>query len=66
MLIIFSSRGVLSSINLNHEPLLVAEEVDEIRADWLLPSKAMTVELSSSDVVPKDALSVRCILPKRS
>ena len=66
MLIIFSSRGVLSSINLNHEPLLVAEEVDEIRANRLLPSKAMTVELSSSDVVPKNPLCVRCILPKRS
>ena len=33
LLIIFSSRGVLSSINLNDETPLVAKEVDDIRAD---------------------------------
>ena len=43
MLIIFSSRGVLSSINLNHEPLLVAKEVDYVWANRLLSPKSMTI-----------------------
>ena len=60
------SRGMLSSIYLNDELFLIAIKVGNERTYWLLPSKAMTIELSSSDVVPKDALSVRCILPKRS
>ena len=64
LLIILSLCGVLSSIDLNYELFLVAIEVNNVRADWLLSSKATTTELSSSDVVPKDQFSFRCILPE--
>ena len=46
--------GVLPTIHLNYELSLEAIEVDNIRADWLLSSEAMTIKLSSSDVMPKD------------
>ncbi len=54
LLVIILPLGVLSTIHLNYELSLEAIEVDNIRADWLLSSEAMTIKLSSSDVVPKD------------
>ena len=66
LIVVHFPFGVLSSIYLYDELFIVAIEVDNIQADWLLSSKAMATESSSSDVMPQDALRIRCILPERS
>jgi hypothetical protein len=55
----FPIIGVLTSVKLGDETVLVAHKVDNERADRNLATKAQSIEAMGKQLGPKDTFSVR-------
>jgi hypothetical protein len=55
----FRIIGVLTSVKLDDETVLVAHKVDDERTDRSLATKAQSIEAVGTKLCPKDAFSVR-------
>jgi hypothetical protein len=56
--IIVGLLSVLSTIDLDHDPLLQTCKVDDVVSQRLLPTKLVTTELPQAKMAPQKTLSV--------
>ena len=54
------------AVELNPDSSLVTEEVDNVRADWMLSAKLDAGKTASSKVLPKQRLAIGLIVAKFS
>jgi hypothetical protein len=59
------SLEVLGAVDLDDEPCIVTDEIDDERSDWSLPPKARAIEPMSAHAVPDDPLGVSEAPPQR-
>jgi len=50
---------VVFAIEFDDEPVSAADEIDDVRADWILASEVVAPEAVRSEVLPQTALSER-------
>ena len=63
ILVLGKTLGVLTSVHLNDQSLLEAEEIDDEGAYRMLPSKPMAGKLSPTKFLPEDPLGVSRVFP---
>jgi hypothetical protein len=57
--------SVLATIDLDDQPLLLTNEVDNVAADWHLPPEAQSVEAMCPQHEPEASLGVRHVAAQR-
>jgi hypothetical protein len=55
---------VLAAVNLNHESMLRAQEVEDERSELVLPARLRSANLSSPEHHPKETLCVSLLTPE--
>jgi hypothetical protein len=53
-----ATLSMLAAVRLDHETVLEADEVDDVRANWLLAAELVPIEAVRAEHVPQATFSI--------